>query len=461
MIFNRLIFGEQRFMTNRDSRSLLEELINRALKAGADAADAVYFENQSLSVSQRLTKPESIERSEEQDLGLRVFIGKKNASVSTTDLRTEILDQVLERVISMAKESPEDQFAGIATTAETAKMLPNIDLFDPTEPTADELTERAAKAEAAALAVKGVTNSEGGEAAWSSTKITLVASNGFAGTYSRTGHSLSAVVLAGEGHNMERDYEYSSAVYAADLDDPAQIGATAGERAVRRLNPKRPGSADVPVVFSPRVSGSLISHLSSALNGNSIARGTSFLKDSMEKMVFQSSIQVIDDPLRARGLRSKPFDGEGLSTSKQCIVENGQIKSWFLDLATARQLGRNSTGHAARSTSGNPSPSASNLYLAAGDNDPQALMLDIRTGLYVTELMGSSVNMVTGDYSRGAGGFWIENGVCVYPVRDVTVAGNLKDMFANLAPANDLEFKRGTDAPTVRIDGMTVAGSGD
>lgn len=448
-------------MTITEDSSLLNELINKALKAGADTADAIYFENQSLSIAQRLGKLESIERSEEQDLGLRVFIGKKNASISATDLKTEVLDQMIERVISMAKESPEDQYAGIATESEIAKNFPKIDLFDPKEPSTQELTERAAAAEEAALSVKGVTNSEGGEAAWSSTRITLAASNGFSGSYKRTGHSLSAVVLAGEGQNMERDYDYSSAIYADDLDDPVKIGTTAGKRAVHRLNPKKPASADIPVIYSPRVSGSLIGHLSSALSGNSIARGTSFLKDFMGKQIFNSDIEVVDDPHRRRGLRSKPFDGEGLSTLSRLIVRDGCINSWFLDLATARQLGAPPTGHAARSTSGNPSPNPTNLYLKAGRETPKTLIEDIKTGLYVTELMGMSVNMVTGDYSRGAGGFWIENGVCTHPVSDVTVASNLKNMFANLIPANDLEFKRGTDAPTVRVDGMTVAGPGD
>ena len=448
-------------MTIAKDSSLVNELINKALKAGADAADAIYIENQSLSIAQRLGKPESIERSEEQDLGLRVFVGKKNASISATDLKTEVLDQMIDRVISMAKESPEDQYAGIAAESEIAKDFPAIDLFDPKEPSTQELTERAATAEEAALSVKGVTNSEGGEAAWSSTKVRLMTSNGFSGSYERTGHSVSAVVLAGEGQNMERDYEYSSTVYADDLDDPVKIGITAGERAVERLNPKKPATADIPVIYSPRVSGSLIGHLSNALSGNSIARGTSFLKDLMGKQVFNSDIEVVDDPHRRRGLRSKPFDGEGLPTLARLIIKDGCISSWFLDLAAARQLGALPTGHAARSTSGNPSPNPTNLYLKAGKEDPQTLMNDIKTGLYITELMGTSVNMVTGDYSRGAGGFWIENGVCIHPVSDVTVAGNLKNMFANLVPANDLEFKRGTDAPTVRIDGMTVAGPGD
>jgi PmbA protein len=448
-------------MTDIKQSLLLEELINKAKTAGADTADALFVESRSLSVAQRLGSPESIERSESHDLGLRVFIGRRNATISTTDIKTKSLDTLIERVVSMAKVAPEDPFARIATKDEITISTPNIDLFDPSEPTAQTLIERASLAEEAALAVKGVTNSEGGEAAWSATKVILATSNGFYGTYERSGHSLSAVVLAGTGQNMERDYEYSSTVYQSDLDDPTIIGKRAGERAVKRLNPKKPGSSSIPVIYDPRVSGSLIGHLSSALNGSSIARGTSFLKNAMGDQIFSSNIQVFDDPHRPRGLRSKPFDGEGLANKKCLIIENGIVKSWFLDLATAGQLGLTSSGHASRSTGGAPNPSPSNLFLAAGESSPADLISDIKKGLYVTELMGMSVNMVTGDYSRGAGGFWIENGKITYPVSDITVAGNLRDMFAKLIPASDLEFKRGTDAPTVRIDGMTVAGPGN
>lgn len=439
---------------------LLQGLIEKARRAGADAADALYVESRSLSVAQRLGKPEAIERSESHDLGLRVLVGKQQSIISSTDTKPDALNELVERVVAMAKVAPEDIYAGIADPGDIAKTFPEIDMFDPTEPPAERLVERATAAEEAALAVKGVTNSEGGEAGWSSSRISLVASNGFAGSYQRSGHSVSAVVLAGEGQNMERDYDYSSMVHEADLEDAAAIGRKAGERAVRRLNPRRPASASVPVVYDPRVSRSLVGHLSSALNGGSVARGTSFLKDAMDQAIFAAGIQILDDPHRPRGPRSKPFDAEGLATAPRAIIEDGHVRSWFLDLATARQLGLKSTGHAARSAGGVPSPSISNLYLAAGSVSPENLRADIVSGLYVTELMGMSVNMVTGDYSRGAGGFWIENGEITYPVSDVTVAGNLKDMFANLVPADDLEFKVGTDAPTIRIDGLTVAGPG-
>jgi PmbA protein len=448
-------------MTQDSKIDLLQGLIEKAKRLGATEADAMFIDSRSISATQRFGKPEAVERSESHDLGLRVLVGKQQAVVSTTDLKSDVLDALVERVVAMAKVTPEDAYAGLANPADIAKAYPEIDMSDPSEPPADRLVERATVAEEAALAIRGVTNSEGGEASWSASRIVLVASNGFSGTYQRSSHSVSAVVLAGEGQNMERDYDYSQTVYEADLDDAAQIGRRAGERAVRRLNPRRPSSASVPVVYDPRSSRSLVGHVASALNGGSVARGTSFLKDAMGTAIFAKSVNIIDDPSRDRGIRSKPFDAEGLALERRAIIEGGIVCTWFLDQATARQLGMKSTGHASRSAGGMPGPSPTNLYLEAGDLSPEELIADIVSGIYVNELMGMSVNMVTGDYSRGAGGFWIENGEITYPVSDVTVAGNLKDMFAALVPANDLEIKHGTDAPTVRIDGMTVAGPGD
>ena len=448
-------------MTQDSKIDLLQGLIEKAKRLGATEADAMFIDSRSISATQRFGKPEAVERSESHDLGLRVLVGKQQAVVSTTDLKSDVLDALVERVVAMAKVTPEDPYAGLANPADIAKAYPEIDMSDPSEPPADRLVERATVAEEAALAIRGVTNSEGGEASWSASRIVLVASNGFSGTYQRSSHSVSAVVLAGEGQNMERDYDYSHTVYEADLDDAAQIGRRAGERAVRRLNPRRPSSASVPVVYDPRSSRSLVGHVASALNGGSVARGTSFLKDAMGTAIFAKSVNIIDDPSRDRGIRSKPFDAEGLALERRAIIEGGIVRTWFLDQATARQLGMKSTGHASRSAGGMPGPSPTNLYLEAGDLSPEELIADIVSGIYVNELMGMSVNMVTGDYSRGAGGFWIENGEITYPVSDVTVAGNLKDMYAALVPANDLEIKHGTDAPTVRIDGMTVAGPGD
>jgi PmbA protein len=317
----------------------------------------------------------------------------------------------------------------------------------------------AAEAEDAARSVKGVTNSEGAEAGWGRTFVMLAASNGFSGSYRRSGYSLSCAVLAGEGTGMERDYEWTSAVHRDDLMAPAQVGRNAGKFAVRRLNPRKAASARVPVVYDRRVSGGLIGHLAGAINGRAVARGTSFLKDSLGKKIFADGIRIVDNPLRKRGLGSKPFDAEGLPTKRYAVVDDGVLTTWFLDLAAARQLGLKPTGHAARGTGGPPSPTTSNFYMEKGKLSLDELIGDIKSGLYITGLIGMGINGVTGDYSRGAEGFWIENGKLAWPVSGITVAGNLKDMFLNLTPANDLRFKGATNAPTVRIEGLTVAGT--
>jgi PmbA protein len=320
------------------------------------------------------------------------------------------------------------------------------------------LIERAKAAEAAARAVSGVTNSEGAEASWGQTEVALVASNGFAGSYALSRHGVSVAVVAGSGQGMERDYDFATAVHGADLEASDAVGRRAGERAVKRLDPRKVATMQAPVVYDPRVAPGIIGHLAGAINGTGIARGTSFLKDSLGKAIFNHSITIVDEPHRPRGLRSRPFDAEGLPTRRLALVEGGVLQSWILDLASARQLGLASTGHAARGTSSPPSPSTSNFYLEPGAVTPAELIDDIAAGLYVTELMGFGVNGITGDYSRGAAGFWIENGAIAYPVSEITVAGNLKTMFRELKPANDLVFRSGTDAPTLRIDGMTIAG---
>lgn len=437
----------------------LDDLIGRARKAGADAADAVLVESASMSLAQRLGQPERLERAESHDLGLRVFIGKRQAIVSSTDNAPATLDELVERAIAMARSVPEDPYCGLADPDQLATEVPDIDLCDPEEPAPDTLVERARAAEEAARAVEGVTNSEGAEADWGRSTIALAASNGFTGSYAVSRHSVSVSVLAGEGTHMERDYDYSSAVFGADLDDPAAVGRRAGERAVKRLNPRKVATAQLPVIYDPRVANSLIGHLASAINGTAIARGTSFLKDSMGKRILPTGVTVTDDPHRRRGLRSKPFDGEGVANRRLDIVADGVLTSWILDLRSARQLDLASTGHAARGTSSPPSPATTNLYLAPGARSPEELIGEIARGFYVTELIGFGVNGVTGDYSRGASGFWIENGALAYPVSEVTIAGNLKEMFLNLTPANDLVFRYGTDAPTVRVDGMTIAGT--
>jgi PmbA protein len=438
--------------------NLLDDLIAKARAAGADAADAVLFDSASVSLSHRLGKTEKLERSESGDLGLRVFVGKRQAIVSSTDRSTKALDELVERAIAMARVVPEDGFAGIADPEQLARSWPDLDICDSEEPSSETLIERARIAEEAALAVQGVTNSEGGDAGWSRSTIAIAASNGFAGSYGVSRQSLSASVLAGTGTGMERDYDYDSKVYGADLRDPAEIGREAGERAVRRLNPRRVKSCKVPVFFDPRVSRGLLGHLTGAISGPSIARGTSFLKDKMGQRIFAPSVTIVDDPHVKRGLRSRPFDAEGVEVSRRTIIEDGVLTTWLLDLRSARQLGLQTTGHAARGTSGPPGPAPANVYMAAGKRSRADMLAEIKDGFYVTDLMCMGVKGVTGDYSRGAGGFWIENGQLAYPVNEITIAGNLKDMFLNMEAADDLELRFGMDAPTVRIDGMTIAG---
>lgn len=441
-----------------DALALMADLIARARAAGADAADAVLVAGTSLSVQRRLGQTEQLERAEGRDLGLRVFVGRRQAIVSSTAVDPAGFAALAERAVAMAKVVPEDPHGGLAAEAGPVKAL-DLDLEDPSEPDAAALIEAANTAEAAALAVSGVTNSEGGSAGYSRTEIVLVTSAGFAGRTVRTGHSISATALAGTGTGMQRDYDYTSAVHLSDLEDPALIGRNAGERAVRRLNPTRPKTGKLPVVFDPRVAASLLGHLAGAINGAGVARGTSFLKDSMGKQVFPAGITIIDDPHRHRGLRSRLFDGEGVAGQRMELVANGILTTWLLDSRSARQLGLVSTGHASRGTGGPPSPGPTNLYLAPGTLSQAELMADIKEGLYVTEMIGMGVNGITGDYSRGAAGFMIRDGVLAEPVAEVTIAGRLQDIFAGLVAANDLRLRRGMDSPSVRITEMTLAGS--
>lgn len=439
--------------------NLLNDVIAKAKAKGADAADAVYVNGTSVTLARRLGKIEHLERTEGADLGLRVIIGAKQAMVSSSDCSEDALNELVDRAVSMARSVPDDPYCGIAEPGQLAVTIPDLDASDPIEPDAEILTFRAACAEEAALAVAGVTNSEGAGASFSRTRIALAASNGFAQTYEGTSSDVSASVLAGEGTGMERDYDFTSAAHAEDLDDPEAVGRNAGERAVKRLNPRRVKTCQVPVIYDPRVSRSILGHLSSAINGQSVTRGTTFLGEKMGAAIFPAAVTIIDDPLRKRGMRSKPFDAEGIATEKLTVIENGVLKTWILDLATARQLELQTTGRASRGTSSPPSPSTTNLYMAPGQVSPTELIGEIKDGFYVTELIGFGVNGVTGDYSRGASGFWIENGELTYPVSEVTVAGNLLDIFAHITAADDLTFRYGTDAPTLRIDGMTVAGA--
>ncbi len=442
-----------------DIPDLLDDVLARAKRAGADTADAVAANSVSVSHAQRMGKMEKLERSESRDLGLRVFVGHRQAIVSSNDWTPEALDALAERAVAMAKAVPADDFAGIADPSEILQGTPpDVDGCDSVEPEPETLVERARKAEGAAMAVDGVTNSEGAEADYSRWEIFLGASNGFSGCYKGSRHSVAVSVLAGEGVGMESDYDYTSTVYAEDLEDPEKLGRTAAERAVAKLKPRKGATKPIPIIFDPRVSNGLLRHLAGAINGAAIAKGTSFLKDRMGEQVLSKGIRVVDDPHRRRGLGSKPFDAEGIANAPMALVEDGILQSWVLDLRTARKLGLKTTGHASRGTSGPPSPSTTNLTMEAGSISPKDLMDDIKSGFYVTSMMGMGVNGITGDYSRGASGFWIENGEIAFPVSEMTIAGNLKDMFLNLTPADDLDFKYSTNAPTIRIDGMTAAG---
>ncbi|HSM95784.1 MAG TPA: TldD/PmbA family protein [Rhizomicrobium sp.] len=446
-------------MAKQNKEEILDSLIQAARRAGADAADALLVEGVSAGVSYRLGKLEDVERAESTDLGLRVFVGARVAFVSSTDLSKERLAELPERAVAMARLAPEDKYAGLAPKDLLARDFPSLDLEDAHEPSTETLIERAKGVEGAAMAVKGITNSEGGGASFSRSAIWLATSEGFRGGYASTSHGIGVAVLAGEGTGMERDYAQSSARHASDMEAPDVVGKRAGERTIKRLNPRQAKSQRAPVVYDPRVSASLVGSFAGAISGSSIARGVSFLKDKMGEAVFSPSINIIDDPHRVRGLRSRPFDGEGVANRKMALIENGVLKAWLLDIASAKQLGLTTNGHAARGTGGPPSPSVTNLYMAPGTVSPEDLIADIKDGFYVTETMGFGVNGVTGDYSQGAAGFWIENGRIAYPVSGVTIASNLKDMFLNLTPANDLEFRYGTNAPTIRVEGMTIAGS--
>ncbi len=446
-------------LTPDQAQERATDIVRRARAAGADAADAVFAANASSEVSVRLGALEDVGRSEGADLGLRVFVGQRSASVSTSDLSPESLGILVERAVAMAREAPEDRWTGLAPESRLLHgAAPLLDLADRDEPDPPALRDAAARAEAAARAVDGVTNSEGAGAAWGRSVWALATSHGFAGAYEATSHTLSASVIAGTGSAMQRDYGFHATRHRAHLDSPEAIGALAGERAAARLGAGRAPSGAMPVVFDPRVGASLLSHLSGAISGSAVTRRTSFLLDSLGTAILPAGVNVIDDPHRPHGLRSRPFDGEGLPVSPVSIVSDGMLETWLLDSASARQLGLEPTGHASRGIAGAPGVTTSNLYMEAGHVPVETLIEDIVEGIYVTELIGQGVNPVTGDYSRGAAGFLIERGALGRPVIEFTIAGNLKDMFRALTPANDLVFRHGVNVPTLRIEGMTVAG---
>jgi PmbA protein len=446
-------------LTTEQARERAADLVALARKAGADAADAIYVADAATGVQVRLGALEDVQRSEGEEIGLRVFVGKQSASASSSDLSADALAKLAERAVAMAGQAPEDEFAGLAPEELLMRSAPaDFDIDDGGDVSPQALRDRAMAAEDAARAVAGVTNSEGGSASAGRALVALATSGGFSGSYAGSSHGVSASVLAGEGSAMQRDYAYHSARHLSDLDDAGVIGTKAGERAVARLNPVRLKSGPTTVMFDPRVAGSMVGHLVGAITGAAIARRTSFLLDALETEIFAPGITIIDDPHRIRGLRSKPFDGEGLPTSRRALIDKGVLTTWLLDSASARQLGLAPTGHASRGVGGPPGAGTTNLHMEAGTHTPAELMADIVEGIYVTDLIGQGVNGLTGDYSRGASGFVIRNGVLAEPVAEVTIAGNLKDMFRHVTPANDLAFRYGTNAPTLRVEGMTLAG---
>lgn len=436
-----------------------QSAIARARACGADAADAILVADTALSVSVRLGQLEDVGRSEGAELGLRVFVGQRSASVSTSDLSESGLAALAERVVAMARAAPEDRWAGLAPAERLLHGAPPLlDLDDGGDVAPQLLREAALSVEDAARSVAGVTNSEGGSAGYSRAVVAFATSHGFAQGYAVTSHGISASVLAGEGAGMQRDHAHHSARHRTMLEAPETIGRRAGERVVARLNPVKIDGRPMPVVFDPRVGGSLIGHVLGAISGPSIARGTSFLRESLGHAILPEGLSIIDDPHRPHGLRARPFDGEGLPVSPMALVERGVLQTWLLDSASARQLGLAPTGHASRGLGGPPGVTTGNVHLAGGSGSVDALIGDIERGVLLTELIGQGVNGVTGDYSRGASGFLIERGEITRPVSGITIAGNLRPMLASMTAAGDLEHRQGVNVPTIRVDGMTVAG---
>jgi len=431
------------------------QLVEAARKAGADSADAVCVRGISLAVDVRLGKVEETRRAEGDDFTLRAFVGRKVAGISANVLSDPA--ELAERVVAMAKAAPDDPYAGLADPDLLARDFPDLDLLDESIPSAEQLTETALAVEDAARAVEGVTNSGGASASWRLGGLVLATSHGFVGSYTVSRFGMSASAIAGTGTGMERDYESEGRIYRSDMPDPASVGRKAGERAVRRLSPRQVPTGKGTVVYDPRISTGLIGHLVGAANGASIARKTSFLRDKLGTAIFSPAINVTDDPLRVRGLGSRPFDGEGVAPAPLDLVRDGVLTTWLLDSASARELGLVTNGRAMRGGS-STTPGITNLTLAPGTATPEELIGSIENGVYVTELIGHGANLITGDYSRGAAGFAIEKGVLTHPVSEITIAGNLNEIFRNMVPANDLVLRFAVNAPTVAVEGLTIAG---
>jgi PmbA protein len=438
-------------------------LIETALSNGATAADCVLSRSRGVSLTRRLGKDETIERYEDFDTGLRVFVGNKIASVSTNENSEVAIKEVAQRAVEMAKIAPQDNFSFIASQ-EILQAFPiddniSVDSYDEVEPSIDIIRDRATEVEDAALSVKGITNSDGADASWGEGETLLMTSNGFFGSSKKSNHSVSVVVIAEKDGKMERDYDYSSKVFGQDLSNSNQIGLEAAKKTLARIGAIKPVTGKYPVIFDTRVSRSIASHFASAINGSAIARKTSFLKDMLNKQIANTAINIIDDPFLKRGLGSRLFDAEGLGSRKYTLIEDGVLQQWLLDLSSAKQLNLNPSGNAKRGISGPPSPGTSNFMISPGDVTAENLIKNISEGFFVTDMIGSSISMITGDYSRGASGFWIKNGELSQPITEATIAGNLKDMFMTLQPANDLDYSHSINSPTLLIEGMTIAGN--
>jgi PmbA protein len=444
-----------------DSTTLMaraEAAVAAAKKAGADAADAIAIASTDISASIRHGAPESIEQAESSAIGLRVFVGASSATLSSSESSSEALARLAVSALAIARVAPADAFATLAEPELLARRF-TAPAMDAAVPDITQLQDLARRAEAAGLSTTGITNSEGGDASASHHHMALVTSHGFAGSYGSSRYAVSASLIAGSGAGMQRDYAYAMASHAADLPTPESIGMEAASRSVARLNPRKLPSQNATIYFEPRAGRQLLSALASAISGAAITRGTSFLKDALGTPVFGDSIRITDDPLRARGLGSRPFDAEGVAATPRDFIADGVLTSWMLDVRSAHQLGRTTTGHAARGLASAPYPATSNFYLHAGRHTPDELFAELGDGFYITETIGHGANLITGDYSLGASGFWIEGGQRAYPVSEVTIAGNLRDMFRRLVPANDLAFRYSTNVPTIAIPDMTIAGS--
>ncbi len=438
-----------------------EALLAAAKAAGAEAADAIAIEGRSVSIDVRKGGLEHAERAEGLDIGLRVFIGQRQACISSSDTRPETLEAMAKRAVAMAREAPEDPYAGLADPGQLAvnRSAEGLELFDTApEPDPATLEEDARRAEAAAMAVDGVTQVQSASAAYGVQAVWLSASNGFSGGYARTSRHTSCVAISGEGTGMERDWCAEGRIFQADLPSPEEVGRLAAERAVARHGARRPRTGAFPVLYDERIAGSLIGHLLGAINGSAIARGSSWLRDALGEAVLPAGISLREDPLRPRRSGSRPFDAEGLPSRMRDLVADGVLQGWVLDLATARKLGLESTGNAVRGPSAPPTPSTSNVILTQGTRSRAELLTEMGTGLLVTSLIGSTINSTTGDYSRGASGFWVENGELAYPVNECTIAGNLREMLGRIIPANDARDHLTSVVPSLLVEGMTLAG---